>query len=130
MSPERESELMDLDDVERICWWGAGISWVIFFTALAGEVFGWWNDAGEIAISVTGVLGSLLAVIALLVAATKGQVRAATEGVTDNGRRLGLIHHQLIDVGGDVEPLHGDMGTLHDDMGDVKGLLVEIRDRL
>lgn len=130
MPPERESEPMDLDDVERICWWGAGISWFIFFSVLIGEIVGWWNDAGEVALTIVGPIGSLLAVIALLVAATKGQVRAVTDGVTDNGRRLGHIHHGVLTLHEDMGTLHGGVETLHADMGDVKELLVEIRDRL
>lgn len=128
---------MDLDQLERLFWWGAGICFLIVAVLIVGEVRGWWNDASEVGLTIAGLVGSLLAAIVLLINATKGQVRNVATGVTDNGRRLGLIHEG-------VRTLHDDMGTLHDDMGtihqDMSGLrqgqeqqtevLVEIRDRL
>ncbi len=121
---------MDLDQLERLFWWGAGICFLIVAVLIVGEVREWWNDAGEVGLTIAGLVGSLLAAIALLINATKGQVRNVATGVTDNGRRLGLIHEG-------VRILHDDMGTLHEGMNGLRQgqeqqteVLVEIRDRL
>lgn len=116
MSREDASTLVDLDQLERLLWWGATISFAVFLVALVGEVRGWWNDAGEIVLTLTGLVGSLLTVVALLINATKTQVRNVVRGVTDNGRRLGLIHDGVRD--------------LHEETERQTDVLVAIRDRL
>lgn len=123
MVDEDESGIVSLDQLERILWWASGACWAIVALILLGEFQGWWNDAGEVGGIFASIIGGLLTVVALLLNATKSQVRAVRSGVTDNGRRLGMIHDG-------VRTLHHDNQQLHQDNERQTEILTEIRDRL
>lgn len=151
MPRDTESGSMDLDQLERYLWWAAGVGWAITFLFVLGEFRGWWNDAGEVGATVGSVLSGLLTVVALLLNATKGQVSAIREGVTDNGRRLGLIHDGVRGMDASVQGVDSSVRALdrsvrgldesvrdvdeavrqlHEDNERQTEVLVEIRDRL
>lgn len=123
MPEEEASRAVDLDQLERYLWWAAGIGWALFLLIVAGEVRGWWNDAGEVAATIVSILAGLLTVVAVLVNATKSQVRPVRRGVTDNGRRLGMIHDSS-------RRIERGIGELHQENQRQTQILAEIRDRL
>ncbi len=151
MSSDRESSLVDLDQLERILWWAAGIGYLTLAILITGEFRGWWNDAGEIGSIIVATLTGLVTIIALLINATKDQAKAIREGVTDNGRRLGLIHQGIQGIREDnqgihqgiqslrednqgihqgIQSLHEDNQRIHQENQRQTAVLVEIRDRL
>lgn len=132
-----ESGIVDLDRLERIFWWAAGVCWVLVAVIVLGEVQGWWNDAGEVAGMVTTIFAGLLTVIALLINATKAQARSVRRGVSGNGRRLGMIHEGIRILHEDNDALqqgqarmHQGLERLHQDNERQTEILVQIRDRL
>lgn len=114
MPSDKGRSIVDLDQLERIMWWGAAIGAVTTIVLITGEFRGWWNDAGEIGSVIVAVLTGLLTVVALLINATKDQASAIREGVTDNGRRLGLIHRGVQDVNTGLATIHEDNQQIHD----------------
>lgn len=119
MPREPESDTMDLDTLERYLWWAAAIGWTITFGFILGELRGWWNDAGEIGATVGSILSGLLTVVAILLNATKGQVSAIRRGVTDNGRRLGLIHEGVRGVNEGLGGVNEGLGDVNEGLGGV-----------
>ncbi len=144
MPKERPSWTVDLEQAERLMWWGSALCFIALGILLYGEFTGWWNDAGEIAITVVTVLGTLLAAIAILMNATRSQAAAIATGVghngnkldtifeatASNGRKLDTISEATASNGRKLETLHDDMGSLKEGQEEQTEVLVEIRDRL
>ncbi|MDX1611328.1 MAG: hypothetical protein R3185_03090 [Candidatus Thermoplasmatota archaeon] len=114
---------MDAQRAEHILWWGAALCFLALAVLLIGEFTGWWNDRGEVAITIVSIAGVLLAAIALLLNATRGQAAAIREGVETNA-------HLLTRSNGKLDSVNGKLDQLTEENRRQTSVLVEIRDRL
>jgi hypothetical protein len=144
---------VDLDRLERLLWLLALVGLGLAVLGVVGERAGWWNDVGELLITFGTVASVATGVLALLINATKDQVRAVADGVAGNGRKLDRIHESHGQKLDGIRESHGEkldgireshgkkLDRIHDDLGsmneDLNGhlerqhdVLVEIRDRL
>ena len=156
MHPRTPTFDVDLDRLERLLWLLAAIGLGLALLGVAGEYAGWWNDVGELLISFGTVASVATGVLALLINATKDQVRAVADGVASNatklddireshGEKLDRIHEShgekldriLESHGEKLDRIHDDLGSVSDDLDEVNRhlenqheVLVQIRDRL
>jgi hypothetical protein len=82
---------MDLDRLQRLTAVGALIGLGMVVLGLVGEVLGWWNDVGEILISLGGFISVLLGLVTFLLGATKGQVRTIANGIVTSNATLDVL---------------------------------------
>jgi hypothetical protein len=145
MRPRTPTFDVDLDRLERLLWLLAAIGLGLALLGVAGEYAGWWNDVGELLISFGTVASVATGVLALLINATKDQVRAVADTVASNGTKLDRIresHGEKLDRiqeshGEKLDRIHDDLGSVSDDLDEVNRhlenqheVLVQIRDRL
>jgi hypothetical protein len=145
MRPRTPTFDVDLDRLERLLWLLAAIGLGLALLGVVGEYAGWWNDVGELLISFGTVASVATGVLALLINATKDQVRAVADGVASNGTKLDRIresHGEKLDRiqeshGEKLDRIHDDLGSVSDDLDEVNRhlenqheVLVQIRDRL
>lgn len=142
MQPRVPSLRVDLDQLERLLWLLAAAGLGLALLGVVGERAGWWNDVGEMLITFGTVASVATGVIALLINATKEQVRTVATGVASNGDKLDRIHESHGDKldriheshGDKLDRIHEDLGGMHEDMNrhleNQHDVLVEIRDRL
>lgn len=76
---------MDADRAQRILKAIMVVSFAIALVALVGELRGWWNEIGEISITVATTVGSLAGIGTLLVGATSDEVRSVGDDVRSVG---------------------------------------------
>ncbi len=157
MASKPPSHPVDLEQLERLLW----ILTALFFTGaaitLVGELVGWWQDAGEIALTILTVGGVFVGVAALGTGATRTQAHGLeTQLGTIQGtlggmdRTLGGMDHKLGGMDHKLEKLDGieaalvqedgmldrlDVVQVHLDaqtgvMDRQLSILAEIRDRL
>jgi hypothetical protein len=152
--------IVDLNRLERLLWLLAAVGLGLALLGVAGERAGWWNDVGELLITFGTVASVATGVLALLINATKDQVRAVANGVTSNGAKLdeirdshGVKLDQIRDSHGakldEIRDSHGakldrngaKLDRIHEDLGGMRedvnrhlenqhDVLVQIRDRL
>lgn len=126
---------MDLDRLQRYFTIGAILSAGLVAVAQLGERLGWWNDFGDLLTLVGAVAAVLLGVIAVLIRATKGQLRLVAGGVVEanrklDGLRVGLGHRMDAtreELGSRVDAARHDLGSRLDRHTEI---LSEIRDLL
>lgn len=127
---------MDLDRLEQVLWLLAALGLGLALLGVVGEHAGWWNDVGELLITFGTVASVATGVLALLINATKNQVRAVANGVTDNGHKLERIyedhgakldsysekldsHNEKLDSHGEKLDSHGaKLDLIYEDHGD------------
>jgi hypothetical protein len=152
--------IVDLNRLERLLWLLAAVGLGLALLGVAGERAGWWNDVGELLITFGTVASVATGVLALLINATKDQVRAVANGVTSNGAKLDQIreshgakldeirdsHGAKLDEireshgakldrnGAKLDRIHEDLGGMREDVNrhleNQHDVLVQIRDRL
>jgi len=130
--------IVDLNRLERLLWLLAAVGLGLALLGVAGERAGWWNDVGELLITFGTVASVATGVLALLINATKDQVRAVANGVTSNGAKLDEIrdsHGAKLDRNGaKLDRIHEDLGGMREDVNrhlkNQHDVLVQIRDRL
>lgn len=133
---------MDADRAQRILKAITVVSFAIALVALLGELRGWWNDLGEIAITVATIVGALGGVATVLVGSTSDEVRSVGreirsvgEAVDRNGGKLDAIGDALVEdtENGRVSRLDVVQAELDHQTGALDrqvSLLREIRDQL
>ena len=89
-------------------------AWIVFAVALAGELLGWWEAAGEVALMAASLLGAAGTLALALYGASRGRVRSVGANVHGNTRQLDLANATLLSMKVQLERL----GTL--DAMDVK----------
>lgn len=124
MIPWSPSEVVEFDTstVQRIFL----VLMVLFFgmaiLGLIGEIRGWWNDVGEVMMTIGTVGGMLVGAATLSTGATQKQVRLVHSAVVDNGSKLDNL--DKLDV--ITAELNGQTGVLDHQLQ----VLKEVRDRL
>lgn len=95
----------DMDTVLKITWGTAILGWLMVLIGIVGELLGWWNDLGEVIVTIGSILGILLTTGSLLLGAGRkqvgqmdGRLRAVHGAVTDNGRTMTSVDRRLISV--------------------------------
>lgn len=83
---------VDLDQLERLLWLMSALGVLMVALGLIGELRGWWNDVGEVLVAFGTVASVATAIVALLINATKAQVRRASAGIEANGGKLDRIY--------------------------------------
>lgn len=101
-------EDVDLDRLERLLWFLAAMGLALALLGVLGEYRGWWNDLGELFISFGTVASAATGVLALVINATKKQVRLVVTGVSANGSKLEQIRE---DHGSKLDRIHEDHGA-------------------
>ncbi len=99
---------VDLDRLERLLWFLAAMGLALALLGVLGEYRGWWNDLGELFISFGTVASAATGVLALVINATKKQVRLVVTGVSANGSKLEQIRE---DHGSKLDRIHEDHGA-------------------
>jgi vacuolar-type H+-ATPase subunit I/STV1 len=152
--------IVDLNRLERLLWLLAAVGLGLALLGVAGERASWWNDVGELLITFGTVASVATGVLALLINATKDQVRAVANGVTSHGAKLDEIrdshgakldqiresHGAKLDEirdshgakldrnGAKLDRIHEDLGGMREDVNrhleNQHDVLVQIRDRL
>lgn len=98
---------IDIDPItwERIFLVGSIVSFLIAGFAFLGELLGWWNDLGEIAMTTGTVSGVVLAIGFGLGNASRRQADSIHETVADNGGTLASVDGKLDSVDGKLDTL-------------------------
>lgn len=103
---------------------------------VVGEVLDWWNDAGELGITVLTVLGTLIAVLAFFFGAGRGQVAGVAVGVGRVETRLTSMDGKLTSMDGKLDKLD-ELDVIEAQLNFQSGalerqvaILTQIRDRL
>ena len=118
--------IVDLNRLERLLWLLAAVGLGLALLGVAGERAGWWNDVGELLITFGTVASVATGVLALLINATKDQVRAVANGVTSNGAKLDQIRDSH---GAKLDEIRDSHGAKLDEIRESHGAkLDEIRD--
>lgn len=109
-------------DPDRLIRWSYIAGTLMFLMAgffLAGELLGWWNDLGEVGVTITTLGGLLITLGAAYFSAGQKLVEAVHGAVVDNGKALSSVD--------------GKLDTLDDiqwALDEQTGVLTQIRDRL
>lgn len=118
------------------------LSFLVAVIALLGELFGWWNDLGEVLLIVATVVGALGGVATVLVGSSSEEVRTVHGAVVDNGAKLASMDDKLDDlekleklekldtVDGKLDAAQVKLDEQTGVLGRQVELLTEIRDRL
>lgn len=112
MAGRHPSEPVDLDDLERLLIRLSILGFSLAGLGLLGEVLGWWNDTGELLLSGGTLLGIATAVLALVINATKGQVRRVADGVASNGSKLDTVNGKLDSMGNQLDSMDSKLDKL------------------
>lgn len=103
----------------------AALFFAMAILGLVGEVLGWWNDAGEVMVTV-GTLGGLILTAATYTTGTTEDKVARVHGaVVDNGRKLDKL--EKLDG---LDRIQGELDRQTGVMDRQVQLLGQIRDRL
>ena len=138
---------MDLDRLFRLVVTIAVLFWVAAILILVGEVRGWWNDAGEVGLTIVSGGGLLFTLAGLFLGATRGQARLVFATVVDNAKGVDRANSMLERIDEGVRDANGklDLANIKLDQLDAiqfeldrqtgvmdrqLGVLVAIRDRL
>lgn len=114
---------VELDRLERLLWILSALGLALALLGVVGESRGWWNDLGELFVSLGTVASVAAAVVAPVVDATTDQVTRVAEGVEANGGKLDRV--------ADRSQANGDkLDAVNDHLGAQREVLVQIRDRL
>lgn len=115
------------------------LSFIVAVIALLGELFGWWNDLGEVLLIVATIVGALGGVATMMVGSSSEEVRTVHGAVVDNGATLASMDDKL-DKLDELEKLDAVDGKLDaaqvklDKQTGVQGrqveILTDIRERL
>lgn len=105
---------IDIDPItwERIFLVGSIVSFLIAGLAFLGELLGWWNDLGEIAMNAATVSGVVLAIGFGLGNASRRQADGIHDTVVDNGGTLGSVDGKLDSVDGRLDSVDGKLDKL------------------
>ncbi|HEV8360073.1 MAG TPA: hypothetical protein VGR28_06435 [Candidatus Thermoplasmatota archaeon] len=121
---------VDLDQLQRITTIGAVISWALAGVFAAGELLGWWHDAGELGIVVSIVTAVPLTVLTLLLSATKGQARALVLGVAAGNQMMRDGNRKLDEANRKLDESNRQHDETNRKLDAIAVLLTNIRDRL
>lgn len=130
---------MDPDRAQRLLKTVTIVSFAIAFVTLVGELAGWWNDLGELLLTITTVVGALGGSATVVVGSSEEQVRNVHSAVLANGRKLDkldkldAIEDALIEGDGRVSKLDLVQAELDQQTGALDrqvSLLRDIRDSL
>lgn len=80
---------------------------------LIGEILGWWNDVGQILMTVGTVVGAGAGLVELVGGASEATVEAVRED-------LGTVDEAVGEV-------HGAVGDVHEAVGDVEGAVGDVQ---
>lgn len=109
---------MSEETMLRVSWIVAAAFAALAIVSLLGEIFGWWNDLGEVGATVGSIVSVIVTVSAVYYNAGRNQVEKVHDAVVDNGQQLGQLDQ--LDTLDDIQ-FELDRQT---------GVLAEIRDRL
>lgn len=109
---------------------------VIFFgmaiLGIVGEIFGWWNDVGEV-LTIVGTLGGLFVGVATLsTGSSEEQVERVHHAVVENGVRLEGIDAQLdqLEKLDELDAIQLELDKQTGVLDDQLGVLKQVRDGL
>lgn len=116
---------LDTETVERIGWILSAVFFLIAIVSAIGEVLGWWNDVGEVGMTVGTLGGLFLTFTTLMRGADSTEVRAVHGAVESNGAKLDKL-----------DSIDAKLGKLDDldrvqlELDKQTGVLEDIRDLL
>lgn len=116
---------MDLDRLYHLMITLSLIGLGMVILSLVGEHLGWWNDIGEILLSFGTLLSVLTALVALVMGATRGQVRQASDAILENNTKLGTIDRKLDTANSRLGTIDGKLDKL-EKLDDLDRVQVEL----
>lgn len=126
MPSRDEHDAMDLEVdpvlMERLFLLGALLFFAMAILGLVGEVLGWWNDTGELLVSIGTIGGLVLTTGFGFASAGRRQVSTVHDAVLDNGKTL-------VSVDGKLDKLDG-LDRVQVQLDQQTGVLEDIRDLL
>lgn len=122
-------------DPDHVMWYLIGLAALGFAMAIlgiVGEILGWWNDTGEILVTVGTLVGLLVSGGAFIYGAGRDQVTDVKQAVLDNGRTLTSVDGKLenLDKLDDLDVVQAKLDTQTGVLGRQLSVLETIRDRL
>lgn len=110
---------------QRLGWTLTALFFLMAVLGLVGEILGWWNDTGEILITVGAIASIFLGVATLFGGAGRGQVAGVQAAVEVNGFKLDSVDTKL----DKLEKLD-DLDRIQFELDEQTGVLRDIRDLL
>lgn len=119
----------DPETATRIGWIVAALLFLLAAVSFAGELLGWWNELGELGMTV-GTLGGLVVAVATYQhGADRSQVKGIHEAVEDNGETLSSLDGKADLQLGKLAQLD-ELDRIQLELDKQTGVLEDIRDLL
>ncbi len=138
----------EMDTVLKITWGMAILGWLMALLGIVGELLGWWNDVGEVIVTIGTIIGLLMTAGSLLLGSGRKQVDRMDRrlvsvhgAVLDNGRTMTSVDGKLdkldaleqlekLDQLDDLDVVQARLDAQTGVLGVQLGVLEQIRDRL
>lgn len=84
------------ETVERLLWIGSALGFAVAILGAVGEFLGWWNDLGELLITVGTLTGLLLAGFSATAGSSRSQVHDVAAAVHGVATGVGVANDRLV----------------------------------
>lgn len=98
---------------------------------LLGEFLGWWNEAGEVALTITTIVGAVGGIGVIVIGSSSREVQSVHRALEANGETLGSVDGRLESVDGKLDDLDVIQAELDEQTGAMERqirVLEQIRD--
>lgn len=95
----------EMNTVLKITWGMAILGWLMALLGIVGELLGWWNDVGEVIVTIGTIIGLLMTTGSLLLGSGRKQVDRMD-------RRLVSVHGAVLDNGRTMTSVDGKLDKL------------------
>ncbi len=103
---------------QRLGWTLTALFFLMAIVGLIGEIVGWWNDVGELSMTIGAIAGLLIGIATLFAGAGRSQVAGVQAAVEANGFKLDKL--DKLD----------DLDRIQFELDEQTGVLRDIRDLL